>query len=77
VRHLNEKKIGTRLLFGGNLIRQPYMKDRNYRVHGDLVNGDRIMNHTFWIGVYPGLGAEQIDYVLETIHAFCKSPVSS
>ena len=77
VRHLNEKKIGTRLLFGGNLIRQPYMKDRNYRVHGDLVNGDRIMNQTFWIGVYPGLGAEQIDYVLETIHAFCKSPVSS
>lgn len=77
VRHLNEKKIGTRLLFGGNLIRQPYMKDRNYRVHGDLVNGDRIMNQTFWIGVYPGLGGEQIDYVLETIHAFCKSPVLS
>jgi CDP-6-deoxy-D-xylo-4-hexulose-3-dehydrase len=77
VRHLNEKKIGTRLLFGGNLIRQPYMKDRNYRVHGDLVNGDRIMNRTFWIGVYPGLGAEQINYVLETIHQFCKSPVTS
>jgi CDP-6-deoxy-D-xylo-4-hexulose-3-dehydrase len=77
VRHLNEKKIGTRLLFGGNLIRQPYMKDRNYRVHGDLVNGDRIMNQTFWIGVYPGLGGEQINYVLETIHEFCKSPVLS
>jgi CDP-6-deoxy-D-xylo-4-hexulose-3-dehydrase len=77
VRHLNEKKIGTRLLFGGNLIRQPYMKDRNYRVHGDLVNGDRIMNKTFWIGVYPGLGTEQIDYVLETIHEFCQSPVTS
>jgi CDP-4-dehydro-6-deoxyglucose reductase, E1 len=77
VRHLNEKKIGTRLLFGGNLTRQPYMKDRNYRVHGDLVNSDRIMNQTFWIGVYPGLGAEQINYVLETIHEFCKSPVSS
>jgi CDP-6-deoxy-D-xylo-4-hexulose-3-dehydrase len=77
VRHLNQKKIGTRLLFGGNLIRQPYMKDRNYRVHGDLVNGDRIMNQTFWIGVYPGLGAEQINYVLETIREFCKSPVLS
>ncbi len=77
VRHLNERKIGTRLLFGGNLIRQPYMKGRNYRVHGDLVNGDRIMNQTFWIGVYPGLGAEQINYVLETIRAFCKSPVLS
>jgi CDP-6-deoxy-D-xylo-4-hexulose-3-dehydrase len=77
VRHLNEKKIGTRLLFGGNLIRQPYMKDRNYRVHGDLVNSDRIMNQTFWIGVYPGLGAEHISFVLETIHEFCKSPVLS
>lgn len=77
LRHLNEKKIGTRLLFGGNLIRQPYMKGRNYRVHGDLVNGDRIVEQTFWIGVYPGLGAEQINYVLETIHEFCKSPVLS
>jgi CDP-6-deoxy-D-xylo-4-hexulose-3-dehydrase len=74
VRRLNDKKIGTRLLFGGNLIRQPYMKDRNYRVHGDLLNSDRIMNQTFWIGVYPGLGAEQINYVLETIREFCKSP---
>jgi CDP-6-deoxy-D-xylo-4-hexulose-3-dehydrase len=53
------------------------MKDRNYRVHGDLVNSDRIMHQTFWIGVYPGLGAEQINYVLETIHEFCKSPVLS
>jgi len=77
LRHLNEKKIGTRLLFGGNLIRQPYMKGRNYRVHGDLVNGDRIVEQTFWIGVYPGLGAEQINYVLEAIHEFCKSPVLS
>jgi len=77
LRHLNEKKIGTRLLFGGNLIRQPYMKGRNYRVHGDLVNGDRIIDQTFWIGVYPGLGAEQINYVLEAIHEFCKSPVLS
>jgi CDP-6-deoxy-D-xylo-4-hexulose-3-dehydrase len=73
VRHLNEKKIGTRLLFGGNLIRQPYMKDREYRVHGDLSNSDRIVDKTFWIGVYPGLGAEHIAYVLETIHQFCKS----
>jgi CDP-4-dehydro-6-deoxyglucose reductase, E1 len=77
VRHLNENKIGTRLLFGGNLVRQPYMKGRNYRVNGHLANSDRIMNQTFWIGVYPGLGAEQINYVLETIHEFCKSPVLS
>jgi CDP-4-dehydro-6-deoxyglucose reductase, E1 len=77
VRHLNDRKIGTRLLFGGNLIRQPYMKGRNYRVHGELANSDRIVNQTFWIGVYPGLGAEHIGYVLETIHEFCKSPAFS
>jgi CDP-6-deoxy-D-xylo-4-hexulose-3-dehydrase len=54
VRHLNEKRIATRLLFGGNLVRQPYMQGRRYRIQGSLVN--RIMNQTFWIGVYPGLG---------------------
>jgi CDP-6-deoxy-D-xylo-4-hexulose-3-dehydrase len=71
VRHLNEMKIGTRLLFGGNLIRQPYMKGRNFRVHGDLDNSDRIMRQTFWIGLYPGLSPEAIAYMLEVIHAFC------
>lgn len=72
VRHLNEKKIDTRLLFGGNLIRQPYMKGRNYRVHGDVTNSDRIMNHCFWIGVYPGLGEAEIGYMIDTIRAFCR-----
>lgn len=72
VRHLNEKKIGTRFLFAGNLVRQPYMKDRTYRVHGSLANSDRIMNGTFWIGVYPGLGTDQIGYMLATIHDFCR-----
>ncbi len=71
VRHLNEKKIATRLLFGGNLVRQPYMQGRRYRVHGTLTNSDRIMNQTFWIGVYPGLGDPQIDYVLDVLHDFC------
>jgi CDP-6-deoxy-D-xylo-4-hexulose-3-dehydrase len=73
VRHLNEMKIGTRLLFGGNLIRQPYMKGRNFRVHGDLDNSDRIMRQTFWIGLYPGLSPEAIAYMLEVIHAFCRA----
>jgi CDP-6-deoxy-D-xylo-4-hexulose-3-dehydrase len=72
VRHLNEKKIATRLLFGGNLIRQPYMQGRRYRVHGSLANSDRIMNQTFWIGVYPGLGCAHLDYVCETIRAYCR-----
>jgi CDP-6-deoxy-D-xylo-4-hexulose-3-dehydrase len=71
VRHLNEKKIATRLLFGGNLIRQPYMQGRRYRVHGSLANSDRIMNQTFWIGVYPGLSNAHLDYACETIRAYC------
>ncbi|MFG1403651.1 lipopolysaccharide biosynthesis protein RfbH [Xanthobacter sediminis] len=76
VAYLNEKKIGTRLLFGGNLIRQPYMKGRNFRVVGDLANADRIMNQTFWIGVYPALGAAEIDYMVETVAGFCRAPVT-
>jgi CDP-6-deoxy-D-xylo-4-hexulose-3-dehydrase len=63
----NEKKIGTRLLFGGNLLRQPYMKDRNYKVVGSLDNSDLVMNRTFWIGVYPGLTQDHLDYVIETL----------
>ncbi|NLS75097.1 lipopolysaccharide biosynthesis protein RfbH [Bradyrhizobium brasilense] len=74
VRHLNDRKIGTRLLFGGNLIRQPYMHNRHYRVHGALTNSDRVVNQTFWIGVYPGLGAEELDYVTGTIGEFCRAP---
>jgi len=68
LRFLNdEKKIGTRLLFGGNLLRQPYMKDRNYRVAGSLDNSDLVMNRTFWIGVYPGLTENHLDFVIETL----------
>jgi len=72
VRHLNDRKIGTRLLFGGNLTRQPYMRNRNYRVHGKLTNSDRVMKQTFWIGVYPGLGAAELDYVIGAIGEFCR-----
>ena len=72
VAHLNVKKIDTRFLFGGNLVRQPYMKGRNYRVHGDLINSDRIMRGTFWIGLFPGLGIEQLTYVIETLSEFCR-----
>jgi CDP-6-deoxy-D-xylo-4-hexulose-3-dehydrase len=72
---LDARRIGTRLLFGGNLVRQPYMKGRTFRVHGDLANADRIMRRTFWLGVYPGLGAPAIDHVIETIAEFCRAPV--
>jgi len=73
VRFLNENKIDTRLLFGGNLIRQPYMAGRNYRVHGELTNADRVLHRTLWIGLFPGLHAEHLDYVSAQFHAFCAS----
>jgi CDP-6-deoxy-D-xylo-4-hexulose-3-dehydrase len=64
---LNGRQIATRQLFGGNLVRQPAYADLNYRVVGDLLNSDRVMNQAFWIGVYPGLTRAMLDYVLESI----------
>ena len=68
--YLDQYKIGTRLLFAGNLTRQPYFKGRNYRVSGDLANTDIIMNRTFWVGCYPGLTEPMLDYVAEKIEGF-------
>jgi len=68
--HLEQKKIGTRLLFAGNIIRQPYMKNVSYRVSGDLANTDKVMNHTFWIGVQPALTQEMLYYVSKVITDF-------
>ncbi|MGC8490148.1 MAG: lipopolysaccharide biosynthesis protein RfbH [Syntrophobacteraceae bacterium] len=68
VRYLEEHKIATRLLFGGNLIRQPAYRDVRYRVAGNLNVTDRAMNRTFWIGVYPGLSRPMLDYVLDIFH---------
>jgi CDP-6-deoxy-D-xylo-4-hexulose-3-dehydrase len=70
LRYLNEKKIGVRLLFGGNLTKQPYMKNRNYRIAGELTNTDIIMNQTFWTGVYPGLSESHLLYVIDTLNKF-------
>jgi Predicted pyridoxal phosphate-dependent enzyme apparently involved in regulation of cell wall biogenesis len=67
VRQLEERRIGTRLLFGGNLIRQPAFKGVEYRVVGDLVHTDKIMRDSFWIGVWPGIGQEQRTYMVETL----------
>jgi len=70
VLYLNEKSVHTRLLFGGNLLRQPYMKGREHRVVGTLDNSDRVMHSTFWIGLYPGLGEPALNYAVEQISAF-------
>lgn len=68
--YLDQEKIGTRLLFAGNLIRQPYMNGRNYRVSGGLRNTDIVMNDSFWVGVYPGLTEEMLDFVATKIEHF-------
>jgi len=72
VQHLEEKRIGSRLLFGGNMVRQPAYKDSTYRVIGDLKNTDYVMESTFWIGLYPGLTEKMLDYVISVIHQFCQ-----
>jgi CDP-6-deoxy-D-xylo-4-hexulose-3-dehydrase len=70
LRHLDEKKIGTRLMFAGNIMKQPAYLGKEFRVVGDLTNTDIVMSRTFWIGVYPGLTNEMLDYVIETISNF-------
>jgi CDP-4-dehydro-6-deoxyglucose reductase, E1 len=77
IEFLHARKIGTRQLFGGNLVRQPAYVGRTYRVIGDLPNSDRVMNCTFWIGVYPGLTSTMLDYVLESINEIALKGVLS
>jgi len=67
---LDQKKIGTRLLFAGNLTKQPYMIGRNFRVSGQLTHTDVVMNQTFWLGVYPGLGEAQLEYIATQLETF-------
>jgi CDP-6-deoxy-D-xylo-4-hexulose-3-dehydrase len=68
--YLDQQKIGTRLLFAGNLIRQPSMKGAHYRVSGELPHTDNVMNHTFWIGVQPALTEEALEYVVSHIETY-------
>ena len=70
LRYLDQQRIGTRLLFAGNVTRQPYMQGRNYRVANILTNADIITERSFWIGVYPGLSTEMLDYAADKIGEF-------
>jgi len=70
LRHLDKKKIGFRLLFSGNVTKQPYMLEKNFRIVGNLKNTSTIMNNTFWIGLYPGLAHKQLDFVTDSIKEF-------
>ena len=77
IRALDAKKIGTRLLFGGNLLRQPAYEGCEYRVVGDLPNTDFVMNNVFWIGVYPGLTRPMLDYVAGAITDYASNSISA
>jgi CDP-4-dehydro-6-deoxyglucose reductase, E1 len=70
ITYLDQNKIGTRLLFAGNLARQPYMIDTNYRISGELTNTDNVMNNTFWIGLHPALTREMLEFSAQKIETY-------
>jgi CDP-6-deoxy-D-xylo-4-hexulose-3-dehydrase len=72
INYLEDKKIATRMLFGGNLLKQPAYKKMKYRVAGNLKNTDLVMNSLFWIGVYPGLTRSMLSYIEKTLYNFCR-----
>ena len=67
VQGLSSNNIGTRLLFGGNLIKQPFLKEFNYRISGHLNNTDMVMENVFWLGVQPNLNKVKLDYIIKVI----------
>lgn len=70
LRYLDQHEVGTRLLFAGNVTRQPYMRGRNYRIAGTLANADTITERSFWIGLYPGLSSDMLDFAVDRISEF-------
>jgi CDP-6-deoxy-D-xylo-4-hexulose-3-dehydrase len=72
IKYLNQNKIGTRLLFSGNLIKQPYFKNVNFKIHQKLANTDFVMENTFWVGLYPGLSFEHLEYVVSKFKKYFK-----
>ncbi len=77
LRFLDSRKIGTRLLFAGNIMKQPAYKNVDFRVVGDLTNTDIVMKRSFWVGVYPGLTKPMLDYVIESITDFMSGKVKA
>ena len=75
IEHLQAQNIGTRLVFGGNLVRQPAYKDVLYRVVGDLKGSDFVMRNVFWVGLYPGLTEEMLDFVAQSMFEFVQGRV--
>ena len=75
LRFLDSRKIGTRLLFAGNITKQPAYKNVDFRVVGDLTNTDIVMTRSFWVGVYPGLTTQMMDYVIESITDYMNGKV--
>lgn len=73
VQHLEDRRIRTRLLFAGNILKQPAFQGVHHRVAGELKNTDLIMERTFWIGVYPGLDQKEINFVLDTFDRFMRT----
>ena len=76
-RYLESKRIGTRLLFAGNLVRQPAFQGVEYRTVGDLPVADKMMRDSFWIGIWPGIGAAQLDYMADTIAGFVETEAAA
>jgi len=74
IRHLEANKIATRLLFGGNLVRQPAYRDVPHRIVGQLENSDFVMRQVFWVGVYPGLSTEALNYLIDIMHKGVEVP---
>ncbi len=76
-RQLEERRVGTRLLFAGNLTKQPAFKNVNYRIHGSLESTDKIMNDAFWIGLWPGIDDRRLDYMIDTLNELTRKMLSS
>ena len=73
VSFLSSKLIDTRPIFAGNLVKQPYLKDKKFKIYGDLKNSDLVMNNGLWLGVFPGIDKSVLDYIVSQFELFFES----